>query len=173
MKFRTAFLSVGLILSLISWGLAQTVVANQEFGFSLELQKDWDELAAREDFKNTYLRVASPEGIRAAALYVQVFGQEGFSLATYQQAVRRYVQESMKGTVLRDEEISLNGQPAWQVEYAGESKGYTEDRRHFLNTVAFRNNKIFVVHCATEEDKWERFRGDLETMSRSLKFGQP
>lgn len=170
MKLKAIFLGVFLLLAVTSPASAQSVVTNSEFGFQLELQKGWDELASREDFKNTYLRVASPEGIKAAALYVQVFEREGYSLATYQQAVRRYVKESMKGTVIRDEELPVNGLTVWRIEYAGESKGYTEDRRHFMNTVAFRDSQIFVVHCATEEETWEKFRPDLEAMSSSLRF---
>lgn len=168
---KSIFKLVVICWLVLSPALAQTQIKNDKLGFSLELQKGWQNLTLRNDFVDTYLRAASPEGVDTAAVYVQIFSRKTYELSTYQVAVRRYIEETMKGTVVSSSEVEVKGQPAWRVEYIGNGKGYTEDQRHYLNTVVFKGDKIYVVHCVAEKDKWDDFKEAFEAMSNTLEIG--
>jgi hypothetical protein len=146
------------------------LVADETKGFSITLEPGWNQLPKRSDFSDTFLRVSSPAGVDKGALYVQIFNRGSYTPESYRAAVRRYVTETMKGEILSESTPVINGKPAWQLQYAGESVGYAEDRRYFLNTVVFQKERIVVVHCATKQGLWETLKGSCLKMSQTLKL---
>lgn len=147
---------------------AQKTVKNEAQGFSLTLPENWTEEPLREDFDNTYLRVASPVGIEDAAIYVQIFETGRFTPETYRTSARRYITTRMEGSILADQEVQLGERSAWRIEYEGVSVGFAARRRHFMNTVFFHRGKIFVVHCAARSTRWEEFKNVFSTTSDSF-----
>jgi len=159
-----------LIFTIFSAAVAQEQVSNDEQGFQLTLLPGWTQLPDKAEFQNTYLRVASPAGVEDGAIYLQIFAQGTYTPETYRTAVRRYVTTTMEGRILADQDITVNGREAWRLEYNGESVGYAGDRRHFLNTVIFHQDKIFVVHCASKDQVWDSVNEDFREISSTLEL---
>lgn len=155
-------------LILAGFAFAQELVEVPDQGFSITLTEGWTQEELREDFNNVFLRAASPVGIEDAAIYVQVYDLGRFTPESYRKSVRRYITTKMEGTVLSDKDVEVGPKGAWRIEYEGVSVGFAGKRRHFMNTVFFQGDKIYVVHCAARSQRWEQFQGDFTAISNSM-----
>ena len=169
MPIQRVLIFLIMILCTASLSLAQATISNREQGFRITLEPGWKQLELRKDFPNTFFRAAGPAGIEAAAVYVNVFKKGGYTPESYRQAVRRYVTTTMKGQIGSEEDVEIGGQEAWQVEYEGESVGYSGERRYFYNLVLFQDERIFVVHGTADESSWEAMRAAFPKIASTLR----
>ncbi len=148
----------------------QETIKSQDQSVGITLSQEWTNVGLRKDFDKVVIRAAGPAGVEDAAIYVQVYDVGRFTPESYRHSVRRYISQTMKGEVLGEQELELDGRKAWQIEYTGVSVGYAEERRHFLNTVVFDGEKIYVVHCAAVSPSWQTLESDFRAISRSMKL---
>ncbi len=138
--------------------------------YTLSLPQGWQQLELRQEkeFSPVLLRLAGPDGINKGAVYLQRFPRQQMSLEDYKSAARSYIQETMKGQLLSQADVTIAGQKAWRSQYEGNGPGFVDAKRRFQNTVLFDGDSIIVVHCAAPPELWEKLKPSFDSISQSL-----
>lgn len=172
----TLFITFLMALAYPAWSQSETgnraVWSGDEHTYSLQLPEGWNQLELRKEkeFTPVLIRVGAPKGIKQGGVYLQRFPRGEMTVESYKEAALTYIKESMKGAVLSEQDITLNGNSAWQLQYQGNGPGYVDAQRRFQNTVVFDGDVILVVHCAAAPELWDSLGKDFDSISKSLRI---
>ena len=148
---------------------AEGFKADSSAGISISYPENWE-----KQKKGAGVEFASPKENDADSFqeYVEVKTQdlsEPMSLDEYTEASLEEIREfyGSLDVVERSEKITLAGGPAYSIVYSGELGG---KNLKWMEVWTIRNQKVYRIKYAAEQDKYDDFLDTAEKIFDSIKF---
>lgn len=156
---------------------ASAPIVNTADGFSIVPAEGWVQLAPNPKMPYARLKLQSalfpgdPES--EGLFYVDVFSASSNSLEKWVKQMRAFVSQEMKGKVLVDDEVTINGYPAHKILYTGIARGYTERDNGYFRLAIMVGDRLYVVHGVATQANFDRHWDDIRAMANSFKLMEP
>lgn len=172
---RLATLLTLLFLAVAASASAPIVDAGD--GFSIVPAEGWVQLPANPKMPYARLKLQSalfpgdPES--EGLFYVDIFSATDRSLEKWVAEMRAFVNKEMKGKVLVDDEVTVNGYPGHKILYTGIARGYTERDNGYFRLAILVGDRLYVVHGVATQANFDRHWDDIRAMANSFKLMEP
>ncbi len=153
---------------------ASAPIVDSDDGFSLVPAEGWVQLPPNSKMPYARLKLQSalfPGNPDSEGLfYVDVFPGGVDSLDKWVKDMRAFVNTEMKGKVLVDDEVTINGYPAHKILYTGIARGYTERDNGYFRLAIMVKDRLYVVHGVATQENFDKHWDDIRGMAGSFRL---
>lgn len=174
MRFlNTVAIVVALTVLAVAAGAPQPII-DSTYGFSVTPVEGWARMKPDDRMPYVRLKLQSiqfPGNPDAEGLfYVDIFEGKDANLDTWIKKMRQFVNTEMKGKVLVDDKVTINGYAAHKLMYTGVAKGYTERDDGYFRLAIMVDTQLYVVHGVATQENFDQHWEDIRTMAGTFKL---